>query len=94
MSITTKTGDKGQTSLFTGERVEKGCLRVETYGTIDELDSVLAMARAFVTKHPRTPEDAEPPHGRLREPRQGAAHHDGGGPGDGRRYGSHRGGPA
>ncbi len=50
MSITTKTGDKGQTSLFTGERVEKGCLRVETYGTIDELDSVLAMARAFVTK--------------------------------------------
>ena len=36
--------------MFPGERVEKGSLRVETYGTIDELDSALAMARAFVTK--------------------------------------------
>ncbi len=50
MSVTTKTGDKGMTSLYTGERVEKGCLRVETYGIIDEAGSALSMARAFATK--------------------------------------------
>ena len=50
MSITTKTGDKGQTSLYTGQRVDKDSLRVETYGTIDELDSALALARAFAEK--------------------------------------------
>lgn len=44
--VYTKTGDKGQTSLYTGERVNKDCTRVETYGTIDELDSVLGLARA------------------------------------------------
>ena len=47
MSVTTKTGDGGQTSLYTGERVNKDSQRVETYGTIDELGSALAMARAF-----------------------------------------------
>ena len=47
MSVTTKTGDGGQTSLYTGERVDKDSQRVETYGTIDELGSALAMARAF-----------------------------------------------
>ena len=47
MSVTTKTGDGGKTSLYTGERVDKGSLRVETYGTIDEVGSALAMARAF-----------------------------------------------
>ena len=50
MSVTTKTGDKGQTSLFTGERVDKDSLRVEVYGTIDEVDAALAMARAFSEK--------------------------------------------
>lgn len=45
--VYTRTGDKGKTSLYTGERVSKGSLRVETYGTIDEADSVLGMARAF-----------------------------------------------
>ena len=45
--IYTRTGDKGKTSLYTGERVAKGSLRVETYGTIDEVDSVLGMAPAF-----------------------------------------------
>ncbi len=48
-TVYTKTGDKGQTSLYTGERVDKDCLRVETYGTIDELDSALGVARANVT---------------------------------------------
>ena len=46
--VYTRTGDRGQTSLYTGERVSKGSLRVETYGTIDEVDSVLGSARAFV----------------------------------------------
>ena len=45
--VYTRTGDRGQTSLYTGERVSKGSLRVETYGTIDEVDSVLGSARAF-----------------------------------------------
>ena len=47
MGVCTKTGDKGQTSLYTGERVDKASLRVETYGVVDELGSALAMARAF-----------------------------------------------
>lgn len=48
MGVYTKTGDKGQTSLYTGQRVDKDSLRVETYGIIDEMNSALAMARAFV----------------------------------------------
>ena len=47
MSVTTKTGDKGQTRLFTGEQIAKDDLRVETYGTIDQLTSAIGMARAF-----------------------------------------------
>lgn len=45
--IYTRTGDKGKTSLYTGQRVSKGSLRVDAYGTVDEADSVLGMARAF-----------------------------------------------
>lgn len=47
MKIYTKTGDGGHTSLYTGERVEKNSFRVNVYGTIDEANSALAMARAF-----------------------------------------------
>ena len=47
MAVYTKTGDAGLTSLYTGERVEKNCLRVQTYGAIDEADSALGLARAF-----------------------------------------------
>ena len=50
MGVYTKTGDKGQTSLYTGERVDKASLRVDAYGTVDELDSALALARAFCEK--------------------------------------------
>jgi cob(I)alamin adenosyltransferase len=46
MSIYTKTGDKGDTSLFGGQRVPKDALRIEAYGTIDELNSVLGMIRS------------------------------------------------
>ena len=41
MKIYTKTGDKGQTSLYDGTRVDKDNIRVESYGTLDELNSLL-----------------------------------------------------
>lgn len=44
--VYTKTGDKGTTGLYTGERVKKSSLRVESYGTIDELQAFLGLARA------------------------------------------------
>lgn len=50
MSITTKTGDRGETSLFTGQRVAKNSTRVESYGSIDEINSALAMAKATTKK--------------------------------------------
>jgi cob(I)alamin adenosyltransferase len=46
MSIATKRGDSGQTGLAGGIRVSKSSLRVETYGTVDELNSVLGVARS------------------------------------------------
>lgn len=45
MKIYTKTGDKGTTALFTGTRVPKHHVRIESYGTIDELNSVLGLVR-------------------------------------------------
>jgi cob(I)alamin adenosyltransferase len=45
MKIYTKTGDTGQTSLFGGGRVPKSHPRVEAYGTVDELNSVLGVVR-------------------------------------------------
>ena len=47
MSIATKRGDSGQTSLAGGVRVSKSDLRVETYGTVDELNTVLGFARSI-----------------------------------------------
>lgn len=45
MKIYTKTGDKGQTSLWGGQRVAKSHLRIEAYGTVDELNSLLGVVR-------------------------------------------------
>ena len=45
--VYTRTGDRGKTSLYTGERVSKDSLRVDAYGSVDEADSVLGQARAF-----------------------------------------------
>ncbi|MDQ4123806.1 MAG: cob(I)yrinic acid a,c-diamide adenosyltransferase [Acidobacteriota bacterium] len=47
MSIATTTGDKGKTALIGGERVSKADLRVESYGTIDELSAALGFARSI-----------------------------------------------
>ena len=44
--IYTRTGDTGETSLFGGTRVSKDDLRVSAYGTVDELNAVLGVARA------------------------------------------------
>jgi cob(I)alamin adenosyltransferase len=46
-SIATKTGDGGKTGLVGGVRVSKSSLRVETYGTVDELNSFLGFARSI-----------------------------------------------
>lgn len=46
MAIYTKTGDKGTTSLANGERVTKTDVRIEAYGTVDELNSWLGLLRA------------------------------------------------
>lgn len=48
MKIYTKKGDKGETSLFGGQKVLKSSLRIEAYGTVDELNSMLGV----VLTHP------------------------------------------
>ena len=45
MKIYTRTGDKGQTSLLGGARVSKADLKIESYGTVDELNSYLGLLR-------------------------------------------------
>ena len=45
MKIYTKTGDKGTTALFGGTRVPKHHLRIESYGTVDELNSYIGLIR-------------------------------------------------
>ncbi len=45
--VYTRTGDQGQTALVGGRRVAKDSPRIEAYGTIDELNSVLGLARVF-----------------------------------------------
>lgn len=52
--IYTKTGDKGTTALFGGSRINKDSLKVEAYGTIDEVVSLIGMAYAeFTTEEQR-----------------------------------------
>jgi cob(I)alamin adenosyltransferase len=45
MKIYTKTGDQGTTALFGGKRISKADLRIDTYGTIDELNSWIGLLR-------------------------------------------------
>lgn len=48
MRIYTKTGDKGETSLYGGKRVKKDHKRIETYGSVDELNSVIGVVIAEI----------------------------------------------
>lgn len=48
LKIYTKTGDKGQTSLYDNTRIDKNDIRVESYGTIDELNASLGLAKNFI----------------------------------------------
>jgi len=50
--IYTRTGDSGQTALVGGQRVEKDNLRIEAYGTVDELNSFLGAARVTAESIP------------------------------------------
>ncbi len=50
MKIYTKTGDTGETGLFGGKRISKGALRIETYGTVDELNACLGLFRDHLTQ--------------------------------------------
>src|SRR5690554_3824024 len=45
MKVYTKTGDGGQTSLIGGKRVSKNDLRIDSYGTVDELNSWIGLVR-------------------------------------------------
>lgn len=62
--IYTKTGDKGETGLAGGVRVSKDSDRIEAYGTVDELNSIVGIVRAFLkdvgARFPR-PEGGETP---------------------------------
>lgn len=51
MAVYTKTGDHGTTSLISGERVQKFDPRVEAYGSVDELQAVVAVLHDLVAKH-------------------------------------------
>jgi len=53
MKIYTKGGDKGQTSLLGGTRISKAHLRIDTYGTIDELNSYLGWLRDLEVNNDR-----------------------------------------
>jgi len=46
--IYTKTGDKGDTSLFGGKRLPKSHIRIESYGTVDELNSYIGLVRDII----------------------------------------------
>jgi cob(I)alamin adenosyltransferase len=47
MKIYTRKGDGGETSLFGGQRIAKDALRIEAYGSVDELNSLLGVVRAM-----------------------------------------------
>ena len=49
LKIYTKTGDLGKTSLIGGTKVSKSHLRIESYGTVDELNSYIGLCRDLIT---------------------------------------------
>jgi cob(I)alamin adenosyltransferase len=57
--IYTRTGDTGETGLFGGGRVRKDDVRVAAYGTVDELNAVLGVARGALTGHDTLPSEID-----------------------------------
>ncbi len=53
LKVYTKTGDKGTTGLADGTRIQKDDLRIECYGTIDELNSILGICRQNLEEMPK-----------------------------------------
>jgi cob(I)alamin adenosyltransferase len=53
--VYTRSGDKGETGLVGGKRVPKDVLRIEAYGTVDELNSIVGLARVFNNESPSNP---------------------------------------
>src|SRR5574337_258051 len=53
--VYTRAGDQGQTALVGGRRVPKDSLRIEAYGTLDELNACVGLARAFNSDGPASP---------------------------------------
>ena len=53
MKIYTKTGDQGSTSLVGGTRLSKADLRIDTYGTVDELNAYIGLVRDQEVNLPR-----------------------------------------
>ncbi len=62
MKIYTKTGDRGETSLVDGARVKKSHPRVDAYGTVDELNSILGLCVATATLDPELSTQFDFPH--------------------------------
>lgn len=58
MKIYTRSGDEGKTSLFAGGRVSKSHLRVEAYGTVDELNSFIGLVRASLENDEENDDEA------------------------------------
>lgn len=53
MKVYTGTGDGGKTSLFSGERIAKSDVRIDTYGDVDELNAVVGSVVASLPDHPQ-----------------------------------------
>jgi cob(I)alamin adenosyltransferase len=53
--VYTRSGDKGETGLVGGKRVPKDALRIQAYGTIDEVNSIVGLARVFNSEPPANP---------------------------------------
>jgi len=56
--VYTRAGDTGQTALVGGARVAKDALRIEAYGTVDELNACVGLARVFNRESPASPVQA------------------------------------
>ena len=56
--VYTRGGDKGETSLVGGQRIAKDSIRIESYGTVDELNSILGLARVANRDLPGAPPEA------------------------------------